>query len=70
MWNRSIWSIDRTLSCVTFSGEIWPGTDGSEGLLCIPQSSSITGAAPSERLVTYPGYSLRGVLPLRRVAVD
>ena len=32
--------------------------DGNEGILGIPQSSSITGASPSDRFVSYPGHSL------------
>ena len=46
----SIRHIDRTLS--------GPGSDGNEGVLCIPQSSSITGASLSDCLVSYPGHSL------------
>ena len=38
----SIWSFDRTLSDTTTPGG--PGNDDSEGAICIPQSSSITGA--------------------------
>ena len=36
-----------------------PGSDGNEGALCIPQSSGITDASPSDYLVSYPGHSLR-----------
>ena len=28
-----------------------PGSDGNEGVLCIPQSSSIIGTSPSDCLV-------------------
>ena len=40
-----------------------PGSDGNEGVLRIPQCSSITGASPSDCLVSYPGHSLGRVLP-------
>ena len=35
----------------------------------IPQSSSITGSLPSERLVSYPGYSGGGLTPLQRCSL-
>ena len=34
-----------------------PGNNGNEGVLCIPQSSSITGTSPSDCLVSYPELS-------------
>ena len=41
--------------------------DGNEGVLRIPQSSSITKTSPSDCLVLYPGHSLGvGVLPMCR----
>ena len=40
------------------------------GVLCIPQSSSLTGASPSNCLMSYPGHLLGGVLPLCRDAVS
>ena len=46
----SIWLIDRTLSGATTPGLSGPGSDGSKGVLCIPLSSSITGALPSDCL--------------------
>ena len=47
-----------------------PGSNGNEGVLRIPQSSSITGASPSDCLMFYTGYSLGGrVLALCRDAV-
>ena len=55
---RSIWPIDRTLSDPTTSGQIGLGSNGNEGVLCIPQSSSIPGIWPSDRLVSYPWVSL------------
>ena len=39
-------------------GQSEPGSDSNEGVLHIPQSSSITGASPSDCLVSYPGHSL------------
>ena len=45
--------MDRTLS-----GAITPGqSDSNEGVLCIPQSSIITGTSPSDCLVSYLGHS-------------
>ena len=35
-----------------------PGSDNKEGILCIPQSSSITGTLPSDGFLSYPGHSL------------
>ena len=54
----SIWPIDRTLSRYTIPGQCGPGGDGNEGVLCIPQSYSITEALPSYCLVSYHGHSL------------
>ena len=36
----------------------WTLGDGNEGVLHIPQSSSITGTSPSDCLVSYPGLTL------------
>ena len=33
-------------------------SDGNKGVLCISQSSSITGASSSDCLVSYPGHLL------------
>ena len=41
----SIWPIDRTLSVATTLGQSGPGSNGSEGVLHIPQSTSITEPA-------------------------
>ena len=48
-----------------------PGNDGSEGVLHIPQSSSITGASSSDCLVSYPGHSFgeRSYIPLEMQSV-
>ena len=58
----SIKPIDRALSGATTPGQSGLGSNGSEGVLRIPNSSSITGTSPSDCLVSYPGHSLgRGV---------
>ena len=62
--------IYRTLSGATTPGQSGPGSNGNEGVLRIPQSSSIAGTSPSDCLVSYPGHSLGGVLPLCRGAVS
>ena len=49
----SIWPIDRGLSGATTPGQSGPGSNGNEGVLCIPQNSSITGTSPSDCLVSY-----------------
>ena len=41
-------------------GQSGPGSDGNEGVLCIPQSSSTAGTSPSDCLVSYPGHSSGG----------
>ena len=56
------------LSGATAPGQSGPGSDGNEGVLRIPQSSSIAGTSPSDCLVS--GHSLGGVLPLCRGAVS
>ena len=58
MWNSSIRPIDRTLSGATTPDQSGPGSEGNEGVLRIPQSSSITGASASDGLVSYPGHLL------------
>ena len=46
MSNSNVWPIDRTLSGTTTPGQSGPGSNGNKGVLCIPQSSCITGASP------------------------
>ena len=41
-----------TLSGATTPGQNEPRSDGDEGVLCIPQNSRITGASPSDHLVS------------------
>ena len=50
-------------------GQSEPGSNGNEGVLHIPQSSSIAWTSPSDYLVSYAGHSLGVVLPLYREAV-
>ena len=52
--NSSISPIDKTPSRATTLSQSGLGSNGSEGVLCIPQSSSITGTSPSDCLVSYP----------------
>ena len=62
----------KTLSSATSPGQSGPGSDDNEGVLCIPQSSSITGTSLSDCLVSYPRHLLGrggGVLPLCRDVV-
>ena len=63
-----IWPIDRTLFGATTPSQSRPGSDGSEGLLHIPESSSITWASPSDCLESYQDTRRKGVLPLCRGA--
>ena len=58
MSNSSIWAIDRNLSGAITPAQSSPGSDNNEGVLCIPQSSSITGTSPSDCLVLYPEHLL------------
>ena len=58
MSNSSIWTTDGTLSGATTRGQSGLGSNDNEGVLCIPQSSSITEASPSDCLVSYPKHSL------------
>ena len=41
-------------------GQSGLGSNGNEGVLCIPQGPSITGTSPSDCFVSYPGHSLGG----------
>ena len=58
MSNNSVWPIDRTLSGATIWGQIGPGSDDNEEVLCITESSSIIDASSPDCLVSYAGYSL------------
>ena len=48
-----------TLSGGTTRGHTGPGSDGNEGVLHIPQNSTITEVSPSDCLVLYLGYAWR-----------
>ena len=63
MSNSSIWPIDRTLSGANTPGVSGTGSNGNGRVLCIPQSSIITGTSHSDCLVSYTG---RGLTPLQR----
>ena len=52
-----IWPIDRTLSGATNPGQSGLGSNSNEGILYIPQSSSITEASP-DCLVSFPKHFL------------
>ena len=59
----SIWLIDGTQTGTSSSDQSWPGSNGNEGLLHIPQSSRTNRCS----FVSYPGRSLGmrgGFLPL------
>ena len=56
----SIWPIDRTLSDATTPGQSGSCSDGSEEVLRISQSYSITGTSPLNCLSSYTGHSLGG----------
>ena len=59
----SIWPIDSSPTDSTTPGQSGPGSNGNKGVLCIPQSSRITGASPSGCLVSYLVHSLRESYP-------
>ena len=54
MLNSSIWPRDQALLVATTKPN--PGSNDNEGVLHIPQSSSITEASLSDCLVSYSGY--------------
>ena len=56
----SIWPIDMTLSGCTNLGKSWPGSNGNEGVLWIPQIFK-SGPSPSACLMSCPGHLLGGV---------
>ena len=59
--------MDKALSGATTPSQSGPGSDGNEGVLRIPQSSSTAGTSPSDCLVSYPGHSLGGSYPSAEV---
>ena len=46
------------LSGATTQGQSGPGGDVNKRVIRIPQSPSVTGASPSDCLVSYPGHTL------------
>ena len=58
IWTQFYLSIDRTLSGAITPGQSRTDSNGNQGLLHIPQSSSIIGTSPSDCLVSYPRHSL------------
>ena len=56
MKNSFIWPIDRTIPSATILVQCWPGSNGNEVVLRIPQISSITGDSPSNGLILYRGH--------------
>ena len=63
---NSTWPIDGSQIGTTIPGQRWPGSNGSEGVFHISQSSG-TGASPSDGLVSYLGHLFRGgVTPLQK----
>ena len=44
-----------------------PGSDDNEGILCIPQSSSITGTSQSDYLVSHPRHSMEESYPIEKM---
>ena len=56
-----------TISGSTIMGDSGVGSDGTEGVLRIPQSSSINGTSPWKFLVLYTGHSMgRGLTRLQK----
>ena len=55
----TIQPIDRALEGATTLRQSGPGSDGNKMVFYILQSSCITGALPSDCLVSYPGHSFR-----------
>ena len=66
-WSMQFKCQNSSISCnsvqhrwgATTPGLSGPSSDGNEGVLCIPQSSSITGTSQSDWLVSYPGHMLK-----------
>ena len=58
------------LSGAIIAGQSGLGSDGNEGVHCIPQSSSITGNSPSDCLVSYQGRLLECGYPSAEVKAE
>ena len=48
MSNSSIWPLDKTLSGATTTDQRGPGSDSDEGVIHIPQNSSIAEVSSSD----------------------
>ena len=70
MSNSSFCHIDRSLLGATTPGQSEPGSDVNEGILCISQSTTITGAPQSDCLVSYQDTDWRWEVPFSRDAVS
>ena len=57
----------RALSGAPIPGQSQPGNDDNRWVLHIPQSVSITGASPSDCLVSYSGHSFGESHPLVKI---
>ena len=68
MSNSFIWPTDRNLSGSTTPDQSGAGSNGNEEILCIPKRSNISGASPSEFLVSYQVQLLCGVLPFLQLS--
>ena len=55
-----------SLSGATTLGQRGPGSNSNEGVLCIPQNSSITGTSPSDCLVSYQDTRCGALTPLQK----
>ena len=58
LYDKKIWPIDSTLSGVTTPGQSTAWSNGNKRGLHFSQSSNITGAVPSDYLLSYPGHLL------------
>ena len=67
MQSSFIWPIDRALSSTITLSQSGPKSDSNEGVLRVPQSSSIIKTSPSDRLVSNPDSCWwKGLTPLKR----
>ena len=57
--SRQFYFTHRTLYSAIPPGQSVPGSDGNEGVFRMSQSSSITGAAPSNGLMSYAGLVMK-----------
>ena len=58
MSNIYILPKDKALSGASTVNQSGRGSNGNDGALQIPQIFSITGASPSDCLMSYPGHSV------------